>query len=326
MPSARLPRRSLVGIGLAAVAAPALAQSRWDVATFVADASFHAENLRWFAEEVRRATGGRLEMRLHTNGALIRTNDMLRAVGSGQVPAGEILLSAFGNEDPFFEIDGIPFVAVGYEQAERLYAVQRPFLQERLQRRGVRLLYSVPWPGQALFSRQPLNSLADFRGVRLRSANPVTSRMANLLGATPVTVQLPEIPQAFATNIVGAMMTSTAAAADANAWEYIRYVYDTKAMLPRNALGANERAFRSLPADLQAAVLDVARQAERRGWDLSRQAEEEGTQRLARNGVVVSPPSEAMLREFRGIGDQLLREWLQKAGPEGQRLIAAFRQ
>ncbi|QYU66118.1 hypothetical protein J4558_14045 [Leptolyngbya sp. 15MV] len=181
-PVAAMSRRRLVAAGAGAAvlawAGAPRAQTRWDLATFVADASFHAENLRWFVAEVQRATNGRLDMRLHTNGAQHVVGADQRAVQSGQVPAGEILLSAFGNEDPMFEIDGVPFVAVGYEQAERLYRIQRPFLEERFQRRGIRMLYSVPWPGQALFSRQPLNSMADYRGVRFRSANPVTSRMA----------------------------------------------------------------------------------------------------------------------------------------------------
>ncbi len=302
------------------------AQTRWDMPTPYSDATFHTINVRWFADEVRRTTNSQLDITVHSNNSLIRLPEILRAVQTGQVPIGEILLSQFGNEDPIFEIEGIPFFAAGYPNARILYQVQRPFLEERLQRRGIRLLYSVAWPGQGLYSKQPLPSLAAYRGVRFRSYNPPTSRLAELLGAIPTTVQASDLPQAFATNIVQAMITSSVTGEQSKAWEFSSYYYDTRAMHPRNVVIVNERAFQRLPEAVRQTLLRVSTEAENRGWPMAEAAETESREALRRNGMNIVTPDAQMMTDFRAIGDRMIAEWIQRAGPDGQRLVDQYRE
>jgi TRAP-type C4-dicarboxylate transport system substrate-binding protein len=315
----------LVAAACMLVAGAATAQTKWDMATPYNDSQYHTQNIRWFADEVKKATNGQLELVVHSNASLLKMPDILRAVQSGQVNAGEILLSAYGNEDPMLEVDSVPFFAVGYDEAEKLYGVQRAYLEDRLGKRGIRLLYSVPWPGQALWSKNPLNRLADYKGVKFRAYNPITAKLGELMGAVPTTVQLSELGQAFATNIVTAMITSAPGGTDAKAWEYAKYFYDTKAFLPKNAVLVNDRAFRRLPEAQQKAILDLAAQAEKRGWMLSKETEGSATKKLADNGMTIVKPEPALMNEFKGIGDQMLKDWLQKAGPDGEALVKKFR-
>ena len=315
----------LLAVALALVAGGAAAQTKWDMATPYNDAQFHTQNIRWFADEVKKVTNGQFELVVHSNASLIKMPDMMRAVQSGQVNAVELILSAFGNEDPILEVDSVPFFAAGYEDAAKLYGVQKPYLQDRLSKRGIRLLYAVPWPGQGLYSKQPLNRLADYKGVKFRAYNPITAKLGELLGAVPTTVQLSELAQAFATNIVTAMITSAPGGIDAKVWEYAKYYYDTKAFLPKNAILVNERAFRRLPEAQQKAVLDVAAQAEKRGWELSKETEGSATKKLADNGMTIVQPDPVLTGEFKTIGDQMLKDWLQKAGPDGEALVKKFR-
>ena len=315
----------LVAAACTLVAGAAIAQTKWDMATPYNDSQYHTQNIRWFADEVKKATNGQLELVVHSNASLLKMPDILRAVQSGQVNAGEILLSAYGNEDPMLEADSVPFFAVGYDEAEKLYGVQRAYLEDRLGKRGIRLLYSVPWPGQALWSKNPLNRLADYKGVKFRAYNPITAKLGELMGAVPTTVQLSELGQAFATNIVTAMITSAPGGIDAKAWEYAKYFYDTKAFLPKNAVMVNDRALRRLPEAQQKAILDLAAQAEKRGWMLSKEAEGSATKKLADNGMTIVKPEPALMNEFKGIGDQMLKDWLQKAGPDGEALVKKFR-
>ena len=95
----------------------AQAQTKWDMPTPYSDGEFHTRNVRTFAEDVKKATGGKLDINVHSNGSLIKHPDMLRAVSSGQVSIAEFLLSQFGNEAPVFAADNIPFVAAGYDDA-----------------------------------------------------------------------------------------------------------------------------------------------------------------------------------------------------------------
>jgi TRAP-type C4-dicarboxylate transport system substrate-binding protein len=315
----------LVGLGLALAGSEAVAQTKWDMPTPYPDGNYHTQNVRWFADEVKKATNGQLEIIVQSNGSLIKHPDILRAVQTGQVNIGEMLLSQFGNEDAIFEIEGIPFFATGYDNAWRLYQAQKPLLEDRFGKRAIRLLYSVAWPGQGLYSKTAMASLADYKGVKMRTYNPATSRLAELMGAVPTTVQSPEVPQAFATNIVTAMITSPVTGVDTKAWEFSKFFYDTKAMHPRNVVIVNQRSFRSLPEPVQKSVLDIAAQAEKRGWDLAKQAEETSIKKLAEGGMTVAKPEPAMMAEFQKIGDTMIGDWQKKAGADGEKLVQAFR-
>src|SRR5688572_33165376 len=101
----------------AAFSAGAQAQTKWDMPTPYSDGEFHTRNVRAFAEDVKKATDGKLEINVHSNGSLIKHPDILRAVSTGQVPIAEFLLGQFGNEDPVFAADNVPFVAPGYDAA-----------------------------------------------------------------------------------------------------------------------------------------------------------------------------------------------------------------
>ena len=184
---------------------------------------------------------------MHANGSLIKHPDMLRAVSTGQVNIAEFLLGQFGNEDPVFAADNLPFVAAGWDNAWKFYQAQKPHLEKKLQARGMRLLYSVAWPGQGIYTKNPLKSVADLKGTKFRTYSPQTARLAELLGASPTVIQVPEVPQAFATGTISAMITSSATGTSTKAWEFVKNYYVTNAFHPKNVVVVNERAFQRLP-------------------------------------------------------------------------------
>jgi len=318
-------KRTLVAAAALAVCALASAQTKWDMPTPYADGEFHTRNVRQFVEDVQKATGGKLEIQVHSNGSLIKHPDMLRAVSTGQVNIAEFLLSQFGNEDPIFEADNLPFVAAGYDDAMKFYQAQKPLLEKRLAARGLTLLYSVAWPGQGIYTKEPLKSIADLKGTKFRTYSPLTARLAELLGASPTVVQVPDVPQLFATGGIQAMITSSATGTSTKAWEFVKNFYNTSAFHPKNAVVANTRALSRLPQDQQKALKDAASKAESRGWGMSKARQFEANEMLQKNGMTIHEPDAAMKSAFQKVGSQILDEWLKKAGPEGQQLIKTYR-
>src|SRR3954469_25738068 len=195
---------------------------KWDMPTPYSDGEFHTRNVAMFVDEVKKASGGKLEIQVHSNGSLIKHPDILRAVSSGQVPIAEFLLGQFGNEDPVFAADNVPFVAPGYDAAFKFYQAQKPVLEKKLEGRGLRLLYAVAWPGQGIYTRDPVKSVSDLKGTKMRTYSPLTARLAELLGASPTVVQVPEVPQMFATGAMQAMVTSSATGTTTKAWEFVK--------------------------------------------------------------------------------------------------------
>lgn len=304
------------------VAGPAAAQTSWDMPTPYADGNFHTKNVREFVADVEKATGGKLKITVHSNASLIKMPEMKRAVQSGQVPIGEVLISVLGNEDAMFAFDSTPGLATSYAQAKKLYAAAKPHVAARLEKQGMMLLYSVPWPPQGIYTKKPIESAADLKGTKFRTYNPSTSRFAELLGAVPTTVQVPEIPQAFRTGLVDAMITSGATGVDTQAWDYLTHYYDTQAFLPQNAVIVNKAAFDKLPADVQKAVRDAAARAEERGWKTSEELNDGYKKTMAGKGIKVMQPSDKLKADIAAIGKQMAAEWAKRAGADGEKVLA----
>ncbi len=315
----------VAALAASALAGPVHAQTKWDMPTPYSDGEFHTRNVRAFVEDVKKATNGALDINVHSNGALIKHPDILRAVSTGQVNVAEFLLGQFGNEDPVFAADNLPFVAAGYDNAMKFYQAQKPVLEKSLQKRGLKLLYSVAWPGQGIYTKEPLKSVADLKGTKFRTYSPLTARLAELLGASPTVIQVPEIPQMFATGAVQAMITSSATGTSTKAWEFVKNYYKTSAFHPKNVVVVNQRGFASLPAAQQKALAEAAAAAETRGWDMSKAREQEGNETLAKNGMSVRDPDAAMKDAFTKVGEQMAAEWEKSAGADGQAILKAYR-
>ena len=303
----------------------AQAQVKWDMPTPYSDGEFHTINVRQFADDVKKASAGQIDIVVHSNGSLIKHPDMLRAVSTGQVNIAEFLLGQFGNEEPVFNADNVPFLAAGYDNAWKLYQAQKPALTKKLEGRGLVLLYSVAWPGQGLYTKTPLKSVDDFKGTKFRTYSAYTARLAELLGASPTVIQVPEVPQAFATGTISAMITSSATGTSTKAWEFVKNYYTTNAMHPKNAVVVNNRAFQALSAAHRKILVDAAATAEKRGWDLSREREHTANKMLADNGMTVHAPDAGLMSAMNKVGDTIAAEWLKAAGADGEAIVRAYR-
>ena len=274
------------------------AQAKWDLPTAYPASNFHTENLATFVADVEKASGGKLKITLHPNASLFKAPEIKRAVQGNQAQAGEFLMVNYENEWPLFGVDGIPFLADSYASAHKLYQAQKPALEKKLGEQGMMLLYTVPWPPQGIYSNKALNGVADMKGLKWRAYSPATARIAELVGAQPVTIQAAELTQALATGVVNSYMSSGSTGYDSKTYEHVKYWYDTQAWLPKNAIVANKSAFAALDKATQDALL---------------------------KGMTIEKPSPAFKAELQKVGETLLQDWLKKAGPEGKAVVDAFR-
>jgi TRAP-type C4-dicarboxylate transport system substrate-binding protein len=318
-------KKLLALASLALAAGAATAQTKWDLPAAYPATNFHSENLAAFANDVDKASGGKLKITVHANASLFKAPEIKRAVQGGQAQIGEILLANFANEWPIYAADGMPFLADSYDEAARLWQAQKPLMEKKLAEQGMMVLYAVPWPPQGIYVKKPIASAADLKGVKWRAYSPATARVAELVGAQPVTVQAAELSQAMATGVVESYMSSGSTGFDTKTYEHIKYWYDTQAWLPKNAVIVNKAAFAALDKPTQDAVLKAAADAEIRGWAASRKVNGETLDRLKANGMQVLPPSAALKADLMKVGETMLKEWSEKAGPEGKAVIDGFR-
>ncbi|MCC6657146.1 MAG: TRAP transporter substrate-binding protein [Rhodocyclaceae bacterium] len=315
----------LAGAALALAAAGAAAQTKWDMPTAYPAANFHTENIQQFAADIDKASGGKLKITVHPGGSLFKANEIKRAVQGGQAQLGEVLISNFSNEDAMYGVDTIPFLATSYAEAKKLWLASKAATEGRLAKQGIKVLYSVPWPPQGIFSAKPVASAADLKGAKWRAYNPNTRRIAELVGAQPVTIQAAELSQALATGAVTAFMTSGATGYDSKVWEQVKFFYDTQAWLPKNLVIVSQKAFDALDKPTQEAVLKAAAEAEARGWKVSEEKTKFYLEQLTKNGMKVEAPSAQLKADMKKVGDAMIADWVKQAGADGQAVLDAFR-
>jgi TRAP-type C4-dicarboxylate transport system substrate-binding protein len=288
-------------VAVALLAAPACAQVRWSLPSAYPADNFHSENLDAFAQEVAEGTAGKLAIKTYPNA------------------------SVHDNEDPMFGIDVVPFLAASYDEARKLWAASKPAIERKFAAQGLMVLFAVPWPPQGIYAKKEINTVADMQGLSWRVYNAGTERIAQIVGAYPVTIQAADLQRALATGLINAFMTSVATGYDSKAWETMTYFYDTQAWLPKNVTLVNKAAFDRLDKPTQEVLLKAAASAEARGWSRSQERHHWYADQLAAHGLKVLPPSDALKSGLHQVGERLTAEWLVKAGSDGQAVIEAYR-
>ncbi len=317
--------RLSISVACMAVSGLTFGQTKWDLASGYPPGNFHTENLEQFTKDVDAATQGKLKITLHSNASLFKLPEIKRAVQGGQAQAGEILLAAYENENALFGMDGVPFLATSYADAKKLQSVQLPALDKYLAEQGIKVLYTVPWQPQGIYSKKPLTSVADMKGMKWRSYSPSTAKMAELMQLQPVTVQAAELSQALATGIVESYISSSATGIDSKTYESLKYFYETQAWIPKNAVLVSLKAFNALDKATQDAVLKAAAEAQVRGWKISEDKEAIFKQTLRDRGMTVEAPSATFAADLKKVGGVMLGDWEKKMGADGAALISAYK-
>lgn len=310
---------------LGGLAASALAQTKWDLPTAYPATNYHTENIVQFSKDVEAATAGKLKITVHANASLFKAPEIKRAVQSGQAQAGEILLANFGNENPMYALDGLPFLASTYPQASKLYAASRPAIEKLLAAQGIKLLFMVPWAPQGIYTKKEISSVADLRGIKWRAYSPATAKIAELIGAQPVQIQQAELSAAMATGVIESYMSSASTGYDTKTFESLKYFYDTQAWIPKNAVLVQQKAFDALDAAGKDAVTKAAAVAEARGWKLAEEKNEAYKKQLAERGMKVLKPAPKLEADMRQVGAIMQADWLKLTGADGAAIVDSYK-
>ena len=307
-----------------AAAAPAMAE-KWDMPMAYSGTNFHSEVGANFAQCVTDATGGDLEIVTHPSGSLFAGNEIKRAVQTGQANIGERLISAHQNENPLYGVDSVPFLVSSFDEHEKLWEIAGPSVAEALAEENLHYLYSVPWPPQGLYFRDPVESVADMKGVKFRSYSTATARLAELTGMLPVQIEAAEISQAFATGVADSMVSSGSTGYDRKVWEHLNHFYIVDAWLPRNIVFVNNDAWNGLSDETKAAMNDCAAAAKAEGLQRSKDYTDFTLNGLREGGMTVEPANDTLMGELKAIGETMTTEWLETAGDAGKAIVDSYK-
>ncbi|WP_145104464.1 TRAP transporter substrate-binding protein [Cereibacter sediminicola] len=286
-------RITVIAAFAASVAATsASAQTQWDMSIVWPEGNFHTQNAMAFADAVREATDGEVEITVHSGGALgIKGPEGMAAVRDGLVPIAEILLNQQVGEAPVLGIETLPFLAPTMSELALLHKFYRPKLDEVAAGMNQKILYMVPWPGQAVFAPNPINTVEDLKGLTIRVVDSNGNDFFGALGATPIQMPWGEVVPSLAAGTIKGVTTSSSSGVDGAFWEFTKHMSTFNWQASSNIMSVNLDAWNALPAETQAAIEETAAGLEGQFWLNSRAEDEKKLATLRENGVEVTAPS-----------------------------------
>ncbi len=255
----------LCAAGLASAAAAATTLS---YANFPPASTVPCIQMEQWAKEIEKRTGGAIKVQTYPGGTLLTAKNMLRGVQTGQADIGCISMSYQPGAFPFSFAMSQP---LGFSSA----TVASVTLWEMFKKydpaefKDVKVIAMFTSAPSNFMMKTPVKTLADLKGVEVRGAGNISEIIA-ALGGVPVSMPMPDVPEAVQKGVVKGLLTSFEVLKDMNFAEMCRY--QTVANLPVYpfAVIMNKASWAKLPADVQKAIDDLSlEQAEWTGkyWD-----------------------------------------------------------
>ncbi len=308
------------------IAPGASAATNWDLPMAWPDGNFHVENAKRFAEEVERATDGEVVITVHPGGSLgFKGPEMLRAVRDGLVPIGDVLLNQQVGEAPFLGIESVPYLASGYDELKQLQEFSRPAYEDIAEQYNQKILYIVPWPGQAVYSKREIGDVEDLGGLKIRVVDKNGLEFFGALGAAPQQLPWGEVVPALASGAIDGVTTSSSSGVDGSFWEFLDYMNRFNWQSASNMVTVNLDAWNGLSPEHQAAIERIAKELEPEFWEVSRAEDEEKLNVLAEHGMQITEPSTELKAELLKVATPMWEDFIAEVGPPAGDVIAKYR-
>ncbi len=324
-----LARRHLI-IGLLGAAAlavqaiPAAAQVKWDLSTVWPETNFHTQNARRFADEVKKATNGAVEITVKSGGQLgFKGPEHLRAVRDGLVPMADILNIQQIGDEPLLGTEGIPFLVGNGDELKVLHKYLRAEYEKVAEKNNQKMLYTVPWPTQYLHLKAKSDTVDGLKGIKVRVPDKNAADMVNAFGMSGILIPWGETIPALASGAVAGVSTSAVSGVDGKFWEFLKYVYPTNHVWSSQIVTVNLDEWKKLKPEQRQAIEDTAKRLEPEFWAASVKADTDSLARLKEGGMEVVEIPPAMMAEFRARSAPLLDAFLKRV-PAAEKAVRAY--
>lgn len=277
---------------LALTVTAAEAKTTWDMSLAWPEGNFHTKDAHDFAKAVSDATGGEVEITVQSGGALgIKGPEAMAAVRDGIVPIADVLLNQQVGEAPILGIESLPYLAPTLPDLALLHKFFRPAVDEVAAKMNQKVLYVVPWPGQAVYSPNRIDTLDDLKGLSIRVVDANGSNFFKALGATPVQMPWGEVVPALAAGTIKGVTTSSSSGVDGAFWQFTRHMTRFNWQSSSDAVSVNLDAWNELSPENQKAIEAVAKKMEAQFWVNSANEDTRQLAKLKDNGIEIADPS-----------------------------------
>jgi TRAP-type C4-dicarboxylate transport system substrate-binding protein len=320
----------LAVIGMAAmlslgVAHTASAETKWDLPLAWPANNYIVQSAQRFADEVKSNTGGEVVITLHPGGSLgYKGPEMLSAVRDGLVPIGDMLINLQVGDEPLLGLQSLPYLIGSFEELRVFDGLYRSLLNEIFTKNNQKLLYTIPWPQQQIYTKKKIESVADLANIKIRSYDKSSTEIFSAAKMVPVQLPWGEVIPSLAAGAIDAVATSSPSAVDGAFWEFLKYGYPTRQTWNSNAMTVNIDAWKKLPAKHQEAISRVAAKLEGMFWDTAQKTDSEQMATLAKKGLVNGTIDNRMRADLNALGEPLRKKSLAGLGTRAAEVVKQF--
>lgn len=321
-----------VTLGLAAglvLAAWSLAgvQTVWKLQSLLNPGHMGTDAEIWFAKEVERRTGGKLRVTVYPGAALgFGGERILTVVGQGLLEAAQMWGAHVSGDMRISEVIELPgLIPYDISLRKKIVEMVLPYQEKAFGARNVFPFASGQVEPRNIYSRKPIKSLKDLKGVKLRAQGVVETEFTKAIGATPVTLSWEEVYPAIQQGVIDAYWVTHSATYNAKLFEVARYCYEVGLGGAHWFLIINKTALDRLPADVRKIVMELRRPVSEQLWQRVDPDIQEFRKRLMGKGMTFTKPSSEDMKTMLAMAPKVWDIWLKKAGPEGQEIVGKIK-
>jgi TRAP-type C4-dicarboxylate transport system substrate-binding protein len=316
---------SLVLVIVLFAAGDILAKTKWDMHLNYPAGNFHSQGAQRFADRVKEATNGELEIVLHPGAALgFKGPELLRAVAEGQMAIAEVPTGMVEGDAPVLALTAQPFISTNAFEQRLLYQLAKPTYAKVLKNFKQFTLYSSVWPFSGIYTQRPIKSADDLKGLKMRVYDGTGLEFGQATGIAARKMPFSEVYPAMKAGLLDSMYTSSVSGVDAKAWEVLKFFTPINIVGPVNMINVNLDAWDKLPKETQETVMEIALEMEDEMWNLAGDMDRKSRATLVENGMTITPVSQKFRQELNQIGKQLRAKWAEKAGADAQAILDQY--
>lgn len=303
---------------------PAAAQpAHWKLQSLLNPGYMGTDAELWFAQEVEKRTGGKLKVTVYPGASLgFAGPRILTAVGQGLLEASQMWGAHVSGDLRLAEIIELPGL-IPYDIPLRKKIVQMvlPHQEKAMAGFGVLPFASGQVEPRNIYSRKPIRSLADLKGLKLRAQGVVETEFTRAIGATPVTLSWEEVYPAMQQGVIDAYWVTHSATFNAKLHEVARHCYEVGLGGANWFIVVSKAALDRLPPDARQAMLDLRGPVSEKLWERVDPDIREFRKRLQDKGMTFTQASPEDMKAMLDAAPRVWDAWLGKAGPDARELV-----